>query len=212
MPLTDVDLIQHPAAPQRLILLFHGVGGDAHNLSPLGHAIAQANPCACVVSVRAPHICDLGSGYQWFSVRGVTEENRPARVAAALPAFIATVRAWQANTGVASTHTALVGFSQGAIMSLAAGAHADANTIATCIVALSGRFAALPTQVSPSVQWHLVHGTHDTVMPIGGADAAASHLRTLAAPATLDKVSGLGHGIDTRVRDIVLTHLTAWSA
>ncbi|MFT4172058.1 MAG: esterase [Rhodocyclaceae bacterium] len=205
MPLTDVDLIQHPAAPQRLVLLFHGVGGDAHNLRPLAHAIAEADPHACVVSVRAPHPCDLGAGYQWFSVRGVTEENRPARVSAALPEFIATVRAWQQNTGIDAADTALVGFSQGAIMALAAGAR-DAPP-ALRIIALAGRFATLPTHVAAAVRWHLVHGTQDNVMPLASANAAASHLRALGATPSLDIVAGLGHGIDTRVRDLVLAYL-----
>lgn len=49
--------------------------------------------------MRSPESSDLGSGWQWFSVRGVTEENRPARVAEATPSFVRCVRDWQARTG-----------------------------------------------------------------------------------------------------------------
>ena len=58
------------------------------------------------------------SGRQWFSVQGVTEENRQARIDAIMPVFIETVRYWQKQSGVGANATALIGFSQGAIMAL----------------------------------------------------------------------------------------------
>lgn len=48
----------------------------------------------------------------------MTEENRQARIDAAMPAFIDTVRYWQQQSGVGADATALIGFSQGSIMSL----------------------------------------------------------------------------------------------
>ena len=35
-----------------------------------------------------PRPADLGGGWQWFSVRGVTEDSRPARIAEAMPSFV----------------------------------------------------------------------------------------------------------------------------
>ena len=74
-------VVQAPASPGRLIALFHGVGSDAPDLVPLGQWLARALPQAAVVSVPAPFPSDLGLGRQWFSVRGVTEDSRPARSA-----------------------------------------------------------------------------------------------------------------------------------
>jgi len=86
----DDILIQRPdatpAAPQ-LLLLFHGVGSSAENMRPLGEALAALRPQAFVVSVRSPDASDLGQGWQWFPVQGMTEANRPERVAAAMPRF-----------------------------------------------------------------------------------------------------------------------------
>jgi predicted esterase len=69
---------------------------------------------AVIVSVQAPDA--QGSGRQWFSVQGVTEDNRPARVAATMPRFVQAVREWQQASGVDTASTTLIGFSQGAIM------------------------------------------------------------------------------------------------
>lgn len=89
-------VIQHPQATPagQLLLLFHGVASSAEDLRPLGEALAVHRPQACVVSVRSPDPSDLGQGWQWFSVQGVTQANRPGRVAAAMPRFVEAVRVW----------------------------------------------------------------------------------------------------------------------
>ena len=72
-------------APERLFLLFHGVGSTPQDMVPLGRLLATEFPRAAVISVPSPDINDMGSGYQWFSVRGITEDNRPQRIADAMP-------------------------------------------------------------------------------------------------------------------------------
>ena len=84
--------VQQPAKPSQLILLFHGVGSSARELAPLGEALAPHVPDALIVSVQAPEAS--GRGWQWFSVQGITETNRPARVAAAMPGFVQVVNQW----------------------------------------------------------------------------------------------------------------------
>ena len=108
-------VISHPQQPTQLVLLFHGVGSSADNLVPLGRAIAQARPEAFVVSVNGPHPSTRGSGREWFSVVGITEQSRPERVAKAMPLFLDAVGHWQKASGIGPSGTALVGFSQGAI-------------------------------------------------------------------------------------------------
>ena len=83
--------------PAQLILLFHGVGADADDLVPLGEHLAAEFPQALIVSVIGSEPADIGHGRQWFSIRDISEDNRPARVAAALPAFVTVVRHWQGH-------------------------------------------------------------------------------------------------------------------
>lgn len=184
-----------PAAtpPQRLVLMFHGVGADAPGLVPLGRRLAAAFPQDAILSVPAPFASDLGAGRQWFSVRGVTEENRPGRVAQVLPRFAETVHALQAAYDVAPSRTVLVGFSQGAIMALEA-ARAGLR-LAGCVVSLSGRFALLPQDALAGTVVHLIHGDSDTVIGVEHATAAAARLAQLGTPANLDVLPETGHEI-----------------
>lgn len=205
-------LIQRPdaAATRHLLLLFHGVGSSAEDLRPLGEALAAQRPQACVVSVRSPDPSDLGQGWQWFSVRGVTEADRPARVAATMPRFVEAVRAWQRETGVGPGATTLIGFSQGAIMALESTQQPE--LIAGRVIALAGRFAQAPRVAPPQVALHLLHGEADRVMPPSLATDALTHWHALGGQATLDLFPGLGHGIDARVVRRVAEHLGAASS
>ena len=205
----DDLLIQRPdaataAAPQ-LLLLFHGVGSSAEDLRPLGQALAALRPQAFVVSVRSPEASDAGQGWRWFSVQGVTEADRPQRVAAAMPRFVDAVRAWQRESGVGPAATALIGFSQGAIMALESTQQTD--PIAQRVIALAGRFAQPPRVAPPHVVLHLLHGEQDRVMPWALATEAATQWRALRGEATLDLFPRLGHGIDARVVQRVAVHL-----
>ncbi len=203
--MTTHDLIiQRPATPRQLVLLFHGVGSSARDLAPLGEALAPHLPDAVIASVQAPE--PLGPGWQWFSIQGVTETNRPARVAAAMPGFVQAVRQWQETCAVAPARTTLIGFSQGAIMALES-TQLEGPPSAARVVALSGRFARPPRIAHASVRTHLMHGDVDPVMPVRGAIEALADLEGLGAVATLDRFPGLGHGIDARVVDAIVRRL-----
>ena len=198
------DLIaQQPAGAQHLVLLFHGVGSQASDLLTLGKALAPHMADALIVSVQAPDA--QGSGRQWFSVQGVTEANRPARVAATMPRFVQAVREWQQASGIDTARTTLIGFSQGAIMALES-TQTD-RPPAGRVIALSGRFAQ-PPQVAPkATRVHLIHGDADRVMPVHLAEDALAQLQALGGQATLDRFPGLGHGIDSRVLSAVVSHM-----
>lgn len=194
------------AAPQ-LLLLFHGVGSSAEDLRPLGQALAAQRPQAWVINVRSPDPSDLGQGWQWFSVQGVTESNRAARVAHTMPRFVEAVQAWQRESGVVASDTVLLGFSQGAIMALES--TQQPQPLAGRVMAIAGRFAQAPRSAPSSLALHLLHGDQDRVMPPSLADDAARQWRALGGQATLDSFPGLGHGIDARVVRRVVEHLAA---
>ena len=191
------DLIVHqPTVPARqLVLLFHGVGASPEGLLPLGQALAR--PDRWVVAVRSPFASDMGSGWQWFSVRGVDEANRIERVVAVMPHFVQTVKDWQARTGLDASATALAGFSQGAIMALESTQHAP--PLAARVVAMAGRFAQPPRLAPDGTALHFIHGEQDPVIAPAFSVAAAERLRALGAAPRVDLLPGLGHGIDGRV-------------
>lgn len=204
--MTDRSIVvARPERPAHLVLLFHGVGSSAANLVPLAELVAQARADAMVVSVDGPHASTLGSGREWFSVVGVTEDNRPERIAEALPLFNDTVAHWQRLSGLGADRTTLIGFSQGSIMSLEATQTGDAP--AARIIAIAGRFAQ-PVRRAPSgVRFHFIHGAADPVIPPRFSIEARQLLTQLGAEATVDTVPGLGHGIDVRVAKLVVGYL-----
>lgn len=196
-------IVRQPEAPRELVLLFHGVGQVPTSMLPLAQLIAEARPSAFVVCIEAAHPSDMGHGRQWFSVRGITEDDRPERIAEAMPAFDDTVRGWQARSGLGVHDTALVGFSQGAIMSLETLPREEA--LAGRVVAIAGRFAKPPARIASGVQVNIVHGSDDPVIDPKYAVETRAQLQLFGAPVTMDFVQGLGHNIDEQV----IGHVTA---
>lgn len=197
-------VVQRPAAARQLVLLFHGVGSSATNMVPIGEAIAKARPDAAVVSVDGPKPSTLGSGREWFSVVGITEDNRPARIAEVMPLFLETVAHWQHQFGVGPEHSALIGFSQGSIMALEA---TQAGLPASRVIALAGRFAQPVRQVPKGLNLHLIHGEQDGVVPAHWAVDAQRQLQSQGANVTLDLLPGLGHGIDAGALNLAIGYL-----
>ncbi|MBX9959387.1 MAG: esterase [Burkholderiaceae bacterium] len=204
---TQAFILQQPQQAAQLILLFHGVGATAQSMAPLGLAYAQAFPQAMVVALDSPYPSELApGGRQWFSVTGITEENREQRVAAALPAFEYAVRYWQQRAGVDAAGTALVGFSQGAIMALASALRPE--PVAARVIALAGRFAVLPEQpLHENCTVHLLHGKTDAVMPYRHAIEGAMRLRTLGADFTADVLPFVGHELHPELMALAVEKL-----
>ena len=202
-------VIQKPVdQAQQLFLLYHGVGGLPQSLVTLGTQIARAFPQSLVVSVQAADACDLGQGYQWFSVRGLTEENREQRVAQAMPAFVESIQYWQNTAQVTAAATAVIGFSQGAIIALCSTQLQQLH--AARIIAIAGRFAVVPEALHAEATVHLIHGKDDTVLPYGFAVQAAERLLALGSDVTADVLPLVGHEINDEIESLVLKRLQTY--
>lgn len=207
--MSDSIIVAQPEGQARqLMLLFHGVGSTPADLVPVGRVLAREFPNAFVVSVAAPRSTSsdaAAGGRQWFSVMGVDEENRAARVAAAMPAFVETVRHWQEKAGVDTEAIALVGFSQGGIMALES--TRDAPAIAGRVISIAGRFAQLPESPNPGTTIHMFHGKVDPVIPYGFTVEAAKHLVAIGGDVTADVIPFVGHQITEEMLDLVIERL-----
>jgi phospholipase/carboxylesterase len=196
-------------APDLLYLLFHGVGASAEHMAPLARRLAAEYPQAAVLCLNAPEAFDAVAGEtgarQWFSIRRVDEANRPARVAAALPAFIATIRALQARFAMPWERTALAGFSQGAVMALEA-VQAE-PMLAGRVLAFSGRHGRAPTHVPTDTTVHLFHGMADTVIPAAAAVDSAQTLVALGADVTADVLPDIAHELHPLLMDRAIEQL-----
>ncbi len=193
MPATQQWL---PAAgrPEQLMILLHGWGASAADMAPLALALRQAFPQAALLAPQGFEPVDTGlAGRQWFSLAGVTEDNRPARVASVLPRLADWVHAAQQASGVGPAATALVGFSQGAILALELVQLHDG--IAGRVLSFCGRYARLPTVALVHTTLHFFHGATDTVIPAAQSRLAMERLAALQGDATVDIASGVGHAL-----------------
>jgi phospholipase/carboxylesterase len=186
--------------PDLLYLLFHGVGASAEHMAPLAKRLALEYPQAAVICLNGPDAYDAviedpvstsTQARQWFSIRRINEENRIERIAAAMPHFIATVRAMQQRFGTTWERTALAGFSQGALMALEA-VQAE-PMLAGRVLSFSGRHAVAPTHVPADTTVHLFHGMEDNVIPAAASVDSAQTLVAMGADATADVLPRIGH-------------------
>jgi phospholipase/carboxylesterase len=201
-------ILQQPsAAARQLVLLFHGYGADEEDLRPVGARLAAEYPQALVVSVRAPQPTAFGFGYQWFAIDEVDDDRRIERIAPVMPAFVATVRHWQAVSQVGPEGTVLIGFSQGAIMVLEAASQGGEAPLAGRVVALAGRYAALPQFAPVDTTVFLVHGQADSVMPHRHTVEGSRHLLALGADVVADVLPSVGHEINGEMLELVVRRL-----
>ena len=207
--MTESIVYQSPEGAQQLVLLFHGFGATPDDLAPVARHVAASFPQAFIVSGAAPDPSDVGGpdGRQWFGAKGLTDENRPARVAAAMPAFEAAVKHWQHESGLGVEATALVGFSQGAIMALESTQRPDAAPLAGRVIAIAGRFAELPLHPAPHTTFHVFHGKHDPVIPYRHAVEAAERLVAIGADVTADVIPFVQHEITNDILELIIERL-----
>ena len=184
--------------PKQLVVLLHGVGADGNDLIGLAPYWAPALPEAEFVSPDAPFPCDMAPyGRQWFSLQDRTADAILAGVRAAAPILDAFLDDALAQRSLDASKLALVGFSQGTMMSLYVGPRRS-KTLAG-IVGYSGALIGANTlaadiRTRPPVL--LVHGDADQVVPpqafplaVAGLKAAGAAVEELICP-------GVGHSID----------------
>ena len=218
-------------ASEQLILLLHGWGQDGSAMLPLADALRASFPQAAVLAPDAPQAVDAAddagavngfagdmatgtaaaataaapNGRQWYSIRDLTPQTWPNRVATALPALRHWVRQQQQRLGVAPAATALGGFSQGAILALSLAALEDG--IAGRVLAFGGCFPAPPAAAPRHTTVHLFHGSADRVIPAKGSRDALQWLGALQGDATLDIAEGAGHTLHPALVDCAVQRL-----
>lgn len=162
---------------KKLIVLLHGVGSRGADLQGLGKYWSQTLDDVIVATPDGPSRFDMGPGFQWFSVNGITDDTRAARIADARNAFTATINGLLEKHGIQPGRDKLVlsGFSQGAIMSL--DALVNGQWPLAAVVAFSGRLAsAQPWQPVHHTPVLLVHGASDPVINWQESERAAAQL------------------------------------
>lgn len=174
------------------LVLLHGRGDSAAGILPLAYEFERDD--LLVISVQAP--LELGGvmagGYEWYRLQQPRSLNEATLRASleALAEFLDTVKA---SYPVDPERVVLLGFSQGAVMSLGAQALQPENVAG--VIALSGYF---PIEVESDAgnlvgaPAFVAHGVHDDIIPV----EAGRRTRDL-----LER-----HGVDLTYREYPMAH------
>lgn len=185
------------ATPKQLVILCHGLGADAFDLIDLAPAWQHACPDALFASVHAPFSHDSGFGRQWWSVADRSPPVMEAGARAAAAYLHGFIDAELARLALPGDPYAIMGFSQGAMISLFTGLrHAVAPR---AILAFSGALIApetLAAELKNRAPVLLVHGEADEAVSVTRSHEAEAALIAAQVPVDAHYIPGLGHGID----------------
>jgi phospholipase/carboxylesterase len=181
-----------------LVVLCHGYGADGNDLIGLAPLWQRLLPTVAFAAPNAPEPC-AGSpmGYQWFPISRLDPHEMQRGVQSAAAALDGFIDAELKRLDLPAERLALVGFSQGTMMSLQVGLRRAVKPAA--IVGYSGMvtesddLARVAPEAPPIL---LVHGDADTMIPPDFLFASATTLGRAGAAVQWHLSRGLGHSID----------------
>jgi phospholipase/carboxylesterase len=189
-----------------LVVLLHGYGADGNDLIGLAPHWQRMLPTVAFVAPNAPEACP-GAGYQWFPISRLDPHEMRRGVESAADALNTFLDSELKRLELPGDRLALVGFSQGTMMSLQVGLARAIKPAA--IVGFSGMLAGTAPKLgqdAPPIL--LVHGDQDPMIPVPALFDAAAALGKAGAAVQWHISSGVGHSIDETGLALGGLHLT----
>jgi len=179
-----------------LVVLCHGYGADGNDLIGLAPHWQRLLPTVAFAAPNAPEPCaGSPSGHQWFPITRLDPADMQRGVESAAGVLETFLEAELARLELPPERLALVGFSQGTMMSL----HVGLTRKPAAIVGFSGMLAGtdrmekLSSDAPPVL---LVHGDQDPMIPVSALFASATALGRAGACVQWHISPGIGHSID----------------
>jgi phospholipase/carboxylesterase len=189
-----------PGQARRAVVFLHGYGADGADLLGLAQPLAPHLPGCAFYAPDAPEPCRVNPmGRQWFPIPrmdGSTEAQAAVSMAASAVLLNAFLDQVLADEGLVPANLALLGFSQGTMMSLHVAPRRAAPLGA--VVGFSGRLIAperlaAETRSTPPVL--LLHGDRDDIVPPSSMPEAADALQSAGFETYTHVMPGTAHGI-----------------
>ncbi len=184
--------------PKQIVLLLHGLGANGQDLIGLAPEFSDTLPDAMFISPDAPFPCDMAPmGYQWFSLQSRDPEDMLKGIKIAQPMLEEFISAILKEYNLPADKLALLGFSQGTMMSLYVGPRYKDK-----LAGIMGYSGALVWEDDVQVERltkipvELVHGDSDDVVPVTAYHHAREVLEKSGFSVSGTVVPGLSHGID----------------
>jgi len=153
--------------PKQAIVLCHGYGGDGRDISSLASNWQRFLPEATFLCPNAPEICAVNpQGYQWFDLTTEKEETILEKSLVAEEKLSIFLDQVFDNFHLEPINLALVGFSQGCMMSIQVGLKKKKQI--NCLIGYSGKIINqkhLSDNINSKPKIFLMHGANDTIVP-----------------------------------------------
>jgi len=152
--------------PHQAIVLCHGYGGDGKDISALAINWQRFLPNTIFLCPNAPEVCSISpQGYQWFDLNSEKEEiilEKSLIAEEKLNRFLDQVFD---NFQLEPKNLALVGFSQGCMISIQVGIKKKQKI--NCLIGYSGKVINqkhLSNNINSKPKIFLMHGEKDTIV------------------------------------------------
>jgi phospholipase/carboxylesterase len=178
-------------APESMVILCHGYGSNGDDLIQLAPQWQAILPGTVFLSPNAPEACPgAPGGYQWFPLTSMDRDERKAGVYGAAPILNGFIDQSLEKYGLTEDRLALVGFSQGTMMSLHVGPRREKQLAG--ILGFSGALTApenLVAEIRSKPPVSLFHGEQDNMIPfpamfeaVGALEAAGMKVQRHLSP------------------------------
>jgi len=152
--------------PKQIIILCHGYGGDGQDISILAINWQRFLPEAIFLCPNAPEVCSVNpQGFQWFDLTNEKEEVILQKSLIAEKKLTLYLDQALNNFGLEPKSLALVGFSQGCMISIQV-ALKNTKEI-NCILGYSGKVINkknLSENINSKPKIFLMHGDNDQIV------------------------------------------------
>ena len=200
MALTGPSLAPAQGPATHLVVLVHGYGADGNDLIGLAQHWRGLLPTVAFAAPNAPTRVPGSQGYQWFPISRLDPHEMKKGVEAAAPVLEEYLDGELARLNLPPERLALVGFSQGTMLSLQVGLRRAVAPAA--IVGLSGMLAGPPPERGDGPPVFLAHGDADQVIPVQAMLMAVSALGEAGYRVQWHLAHGVGHGVDPQTIDL----------
>ena len=157
---------ENNAEIKNAIILLHGYGGDGKDISSLAINWRRFLPDAIFLCPNAPEVCSINSqGFQWFDLSIEKEDVILEKSLVAEKKLILFLDQVINHTQLEPKNLALVGFSQGCMISLQVGLKNKKQI--SCIIGYSGKIINqknLSSNMNSKPKVFLMHGENDTIV------------------------------------------------
>ena len=188
-------------SPKQIVFLLHGYGADGADLIDLSTPFSMCLPYAKFISPDAPFDCKMSpTGKEWFPI-----EEIPEGAINASKELLNLIKNECDKENLKFENVLLIGFSQGAMMSIQSLLLSDYNFLG--IIGYSGgtsleninasrHLIDKNTHKNSSTPVLLVHGEEDDIVPFSSLDNAKKLLTEVGFDVKTVNRPGLAHGID----------------